>query len=82
MQVIGCGIHGFGETIGIDVDEFRVFWKLDVADEQAEVMRRKREELFADDDEEGGGKGKKKGRKKRQVIEYGLNGEPIHREEA
>lgn len=28
MEVIACGIHGFAETIGIDVDEFRVFWKL------------------------------------------------------
>lgn len=28
MEVVGCGIHGFGETIGIDTDELRVFWKL------------------------------------------------------
>ncbi|KAI4598742.1 hypothetical protein KJ359_002634 [Pestalotiopsis sp. 9143b] len=28
MEVTACGIHGFAETIGIDVDEFRVFWKL------------------------------------------------------
>ncbi|KAJ3530149.1 hypothetical protein NM208_g9452 [Fusarium decemcellulare] len=35
MEVISCGIHGFGETIGIDVDEFRVFWKLNIADEHA-----------------------------------------------
>lgn len=28
MEVVLCGIHGFGEAIGIDVDEFRVFWKL------------------------------------------------------
>lgn len=38
MQVIGCGIHGFGEAIGIDVDEFRVFWKLDVADEHGKQV--------------------------------------------
>ncbi|KAK7403498.1 hypothetical protein QQX98_010728 [Neonectria punicea] len=35
MEVICCGIHGFGEAIGIDVDQFRVFWKLDIADEHA-----------------------------------------------
>lgn len=35
MNVVSCGIHGFGEAIGIDVDEFRVFWKLDIADEHA-----------------------------------------------
>ncbi|KAM0425333.1 hypothetical protein ACHAPT_009389 [Fusarium lateritium] len=33
MEVISCGIHGFGETIGIDVDEFRVFWKFSTPDE-------------------------------------------------
>ncbi|KAH7367055.1 bacterial alpha-L-rhamnosidase-domain-containing protein [Plectosphaerella cucumerina] len=33
MNVVSCGIHGFGEAIGIDVDEFRVYWKLDIADE-------------------------------------------------
>ncbi|KAF4964316.1 hypothetical protein FSARC_7761 [Fusarium sarcochroum] len=33
MEIISCGIHSFGETIGIDVDEFRVFWKLNVVDE-------------------------------------------------
>jgi hypothetical protein len=35
MEVVSCGIHGFGEAIGIDVDEFRVFWKLNIADEHA-----------------------------------------------
>jgi hypothetical protein len=35
MEVIGCGIHGFDEAIGIDVDEFRVFWKLNFAQEHA-----------------------------------------------
>ncbi|RMJ19127.1 hypothetical protein CDV36_001194 [Fusarium kuroshium] len=38
MQVITCGIHGFGETIGIDVDEFRVFWKLNIADEHGKQV--------------------------------------------
>ncbi|CAK7234897.1 hypothetical protein SBRCBS47491_009104 [Sporothrix bragantina] len=33
MKVISCGIHGFSEAIGIDVDEFRVFWKLKSTDE-------------------------------------------------
>ncbi|KAJ4262872.1 hypothetical protein NW762_006485 [Fusarium torreyae] len=33
MEIKSCGIHGFDETIGIDVDEFRVFWKLDVTEE-------------------------------------------------
>lgn len=28
MEVTHCGIHGFGETCGIDVVEIRVFWKL------------------------------------------------------
>lgn len=36
MEVLTCGIHGFGETIGIDVDEFRVYWKLKLEDEFAE----------------------------------------------
>ncbi|KAM5354910.1 hypothetical protein ACJ41O_001556 [Fusarium nematophilum] len=35
MEVVSCGIHGFGEAIGIDVDEFRAYWKLDIADEHA-----------------------------------------------
>ncbi|ETS73957.1 hypothetical protein PFICI_13823 [Pestalotiopsis fici W106-1] len=35
MEVIACGIHGFAETIGIDVDEFRVFWKLAFTEEEA-----------------------------------------------
>ncbi|KAH6999253.1 bacterial alpha-L-rhamnosidase-domain-containing protein [Ilyonectria sp. MPI-CAGE-AT-0026] len=35
MEVVSCGIHGFGETIGLDVDELRVFWKLHFADEHA-----------------------------------------------
>ncbi|KAF3013270.1 hypothetical protein E8E14_009299 [Neopestalotiopsis sp. 37M] len=35
MEVLACGIHGFAETIGIDVDEFRVFWKLAFAQEDA-----------------------------------------------
>ena len=33
MEIKSCGIHGFGETIGIDVDEFRVFWKLNITKE-------------------------------------------------
>jgi hypothetical protein len=28
MKVASCGIHGFHETIGLDVDESRVFWTL------------------------------------------------------
>ncbi|KFA81685.1 hypothetical protein S40288_07234 [Stachybotrys chartarum IBT 40288] len=35
MEVIQCGIHGFGETLGLDVDEFRVHWKLVLRDEHA-----------------------------------------------
>ena len=38
MEVSVCGIHGYGETIGIDVDEFRVFWKLNLADEHAKQV--------------------------------------------
>lgn len=33
MEVVSCGIHGFGEAIGIDVDKLRVFWKLNITDE-------------------------------------------------
>ncbi|KAH8659956.1 bacterial alpha-L-rhamnosidase-domain-containing protein [Xylariales sp. PMI_506] len=29
MRVVDCGIHGFGEAIGIDTDVLRFFWKLD-----------------------------------------------------
>ena len=36
MDVFSCGIHGFGEVIGIDVDEIRVFWKLKFEDELAQ----------------------------------------------
>lgn len=35
MEVYGCGIHGFGETIGIDVDEIRVYWKIKLSNEAA-----------------------------------------------
>jgi hypothetical protein len=28
MNVIACGLHGFSEEIGIDVDDLRVYWKL------------------------------------------------------
>ena len=27
MEVVRCGIHGFGEAVGIDVNEIRVYWK-------------------------------------------------------
>ncbi|CAK7216158.1 hypothetical protein SEUCBS140593_002776 [Sporothrix eucalyptigena] len=29
MKILSCGIHGFSESLGIDVDELRVYWKLD-----------------------------------------------------
>mgnify|MGYP000906220270 CR=1 FL=1 len=29
MNVTSCGIHGFHETIGLDVNEIRVFWTLE-----------------------------------------------------
>lgn len=29
MKIASCGIHGFHETIGLDVDEIRVFWSLE-----------------------------------------------------
>ncbi|KAH0285514.1 glycoside hydrolase family 78 protein, partial [Aureobasidium sp. EXF-3399] len=29
MRVLNCGIHGFHETLGLDVDEVRVFWTLE-----------------------------------------------------
>ncbi|KAG9591127.1 alpha-L-rhamnosidase, partial [Aureobasidium melanogenum] len=29
MKVASCGIHGFHETVGLDVDEIRVFWTLE-----------------------------------------------------
>lgn len=32
MKVASCGIHGFHETIGLDVDEIRVFWTLESAE--------------------------------------------------
>lgn len=34
MKVASCGIHGFHETIGLDVDQIRVFWTLE-SDEYA-----------------------------------------------
>lgn len=35
MKVSRCGIHGFHETLGIDVDEVRFFWALESDDEDA-----------------------------------------------
>lgn len=35
MNISSCGVHGFGEVIGIDVDEIRVFWKLDIKEEHS-----------------------------------------------
>lgn len=35
MKVASCGIHGFHETIGLDVDQIRVFWTLE-CDQYAE----------------------------------------------
>ena len=32
MRIANCGIHGFHETIGLDVDEVRVFWTLESED--------------------------------------------------
>lgn len=29
MHITRCGIHGFHETLGIDVDEFRFFWVIE-----------------------------------------------------
>jgi hypothetical protein len=38
MEVTECGIHGFAETIGIDIDELRFFWKLYFAAEDAKQV--------------------------------------------
>ncbi|GME29291.1 putative alpha-l-rhamnosidase protein [Neofusicoccum parvum] len=35
MEVSRCGIHGFHETLGIDVDELRFYWALVAQDEHA-----------------------------------------------
>lgn len=35
MKVASCGVHGFHETMGLDVDEIRVFWTLE-SDQYAE----------------------------------------------
>jgi hypothetical protein len=35
MKITRCGIHGFYEPIGIDVDEIRFFWNLESDDELA-----------------------------------------------
>ncbi|EON70081.1 hypothetical protein W97_09347, partial [Coniosporium apollinis CBS 100218] len=35
MQISRCGIHGFHEVLGIDVDEIRFFWTLESDDEYA-----------------------------------------------
>jgi len=35
MKITRCGIHGFHEPIGIDVDELRFFWTLESDDELA-----------------------------------------------
>ncbi|KAH9898819.1 bacterial alpha-L-rhamnosidase-domain-containing protein [Xylariomycetidae sp. FL2044] len=38
MEVWGCGIHGYAETLGIDADEIRFFWKLRCADENIQQV--------------------------------------------
>lgn len=38
MKVLSCGIHGFDEAIGLDVDKFRVYWKLEIEDEHAKQV--------------------------------------------
>ncbi|KAF4124235.1 hypothetical protein GMORB2_5951 [Geosmithia morbida] len=78
----------FESVESIEADQRRIEEEFEAqrqraAHEQEEAMRKKREELFADDDDAAGAadKGKKKkGNKKkgRQVVEYGLNGEPIN----
>jgi hypothetical protein len=35
MKITRCGIHGFHEPIGIDIDEIRFFWALESDDELA-----------------------------------------------
>ncbi|KFY25296.1 hypothetical protein V491_01823 [Pseudogymnoascus sp. VKM F-3775] len=35
MKFLRCGIHGFHETLGIDVDEIRFYWALTSSDEGA-----------------------------------------------
>ncbi|KFZ07916.1 hypothetical protein V502_09674 [Pseudogymnoascus sp. VKM F-4520 (FW-2644)] len=35
MKFSRCGIHGFHETLGIDVDEIRFYWALTTSDESA-----------------------------------------------
>lgn len=35
MQIMRCGIHGFHETLGIDVDELHMYWALDDDEETA-----------------------------------------------
>jgi hypothetical protein len=35
MEIVRCGIHGFHEVLGIDVDEVRFFWVLDSHVEKA-----------------------------------------------
>lgn len=38
MEVVSCSIHGFDEAIGIDVDEFRVNWKLNFVQEHTQQV--------------------------------------------
>lgn len=33
MEIVHCGIHGFGEAVGIDINQIRVYWKLHSVDE-------------------------------------------------
>lgn len=36
MEVTHCGLHGFGEAIGIDTDQLRMYWKLNFAGEHVQ----------------------------------------------
>ena len=40
MKIASCGIHGFHETIGLDVDEIRVFWALESEDIARQIAYR------------------------------------------
>ncbi|GKZ88545.1 hypothetical protein AnigIFM59636_008407 [Aspergillus niger] len=38
MQVLRCGIHGFHEVLGIDVDEIRFYWTIETDDKHASQL--------------------------------------------
>jgi hypothetical protein len=62
MKVVQCGIHGFHEVLGIDVNELRFYWKLESESQNGSDFQSAYRVVVAEDSQdlvtiEGDGKG-------------------------